>query len=402
MKLKHLLYSSVAVIGVAAFAAAVTAPGRAQQPAVAIDNDDIGGVVRGAGGPEAGVWVIAETTDLPTKFAKIVVTDDQGRYVIPDLPKAKYKVWVRGYGLVDSPKLDGEPGQQLNLTAVVAPNDAAAAQYYPAIYWYSMLKDPGPGSVRRQEQHPGETHPDRLAQAGQEHRLHRLPSARPGSDAHNSRRLRRVQDRRGGMDAANRSPGNPASRWPTSSPGISAERRTSISAIGPTASPRASCRKRKPSRPQGAERNVVVTSWEWGYREAISARPHLLRSAQPDRQCLWAALRLAGIRDRQHADPGSEGGQGDVLQDAGARSQHAGIARARSCREHAAAAAIRLLGRGEDLGYQGQQPQRHVRQERAAYGLRPRCAAWTIPLSARRDRSTPRPRCSRSTSRRGR
>ena len=69
----------------------------------------IGGVVTGPNGPEAGVWVIAETTDLPTKFAKIVVTDDQGRYLIPELPKAKYKVWVRGYGLVDSPKVDGEP-----------------------------------------------------------------------------------------------------------------------------------------------------------------------------------------------------------------------------------------------------------------------------------------------------
>ena len=73
------------------------------QPAadVAIDNDDIGGVVRSSRGPEAGVWVIAETTDLPTRFARMVVTDDQGRYVIPDLPKATYDVWVRGYGLVD-------------------------------------------------------------------------------------------------------------------------------------------------------------------------------------------------------------------------------------------------------------------------------------------------------------
>ena len=73
-------------------------------------------MVTGANGPEAGVWVIAETTDLPTRYAKMVVTDDQGRYVVPDLPKAKYKVWVRGYGLVDSPKVDGEPGKQLNLT----------------------------------------------------------------------------------------------------------------------------------------------------------------------------------------------------------------------------------------------------------------------------------------------
>ena len=86
--------------------------------------------------------MIAETTDLPTKYAKIVVTDDQGRYVVPDLPKAKYKVWVRGYGLVDSPKIDSEPGKHLNLTAVMAPNAAAAAQYYPAIYWYSMMKIP--------------------------------------------------------------------------------------------------------------------------------------------------------------------------------------------------------------------------------------------------------------------
>src|SRR5947207_11992088 len=90
---------------------------------VAIDPDDIGGVVTSSKGPEAGVWVIAETTDLGTKMSRTVVTDDQGRYVIPDLPKGKYKVWVRGYGLVDSPKVDSEPGKQLNLTATIAPNE---------------------------------------------------------------------------------------------------------------------------------------------------------------------------------------------------------------------------------------------------------------------------------------
>src|SRR5712692_3458595 len=146
MTMKQRLCLSVAAVGVLAFAAAAPAQVNAQvraQTAVAIDNDDIGGVVTGANGPEAGVWVIAETTDLPTRYAKMVVTDDQGRYVVPDLPKAKYKVWVRGYGLVDSPKVDGEPGKQLNLKAVPAPNEAAAAKYYPAIYWYSMLKIPG-------------------------------------------------------------------------------------------------------------------------------------------------------------------------------------------------------------------------------------------------------------------
>ena len=142
MSLRQVLFSTVGAIGIAAMAVAVPAPAGAQQAAVAIDNDDIGGVVTGANGPEAGVWVIAETTELPTKYAKIVVTDDQGRYVIPDLPNANYQVWVRGYGLVDSPKVRAKPGQQLNLTAVPAPNERAAAQYYPAIYWYAMMKIP--------------------------------------------------------------------------------------------------------------------------------------------------------------------------------------------------------------------------------------------------------------------
>src|SRR5215831_2678469 len=89
---------------------------------VRIDADDIGGVVTGAKGPEAGVWVVAETKDLPTKYIKIVVTDDQGRYLLPDLPKANYDIWVRGYGLVDSPKVKGTPGATLNLKSVAAPN----------------------------------------------------------------------------------------------------------------------------------------------------------------------------------------------------------------------------------------------------------------------------------------
>src|SRR5881394_1567210 len=116
--------------------------GAQQVAAVAIDNDDIGGVVTGANGPEAGVWVIAETTDLPTRYIKSVVTDDQGRYVIPDLPTANYDVWVRGYGLVDSPKMRAKPGQTVNHNAVTAPNERAAAHYYPAIYWYAMMKIP--------------------------------------------------------------------------------------------------------------------------------------------------------------------------------------------------------------------------------------------------------------------
>ena len=62
--------------------------------------------------------------------------------MIPDLPNAKYRVWVRGYGLVNSAKVDAEPGKLLDLKAEVAPNLADAARYYPANYWYSMLKIP--------------------------------------------------------------------------------------------------------------------------------------------------------------------------------------------------------------------------------------------------------------------
>jgi hypothetical protein len=132
---------------VIAFGASLTAPAaisapQSAAPTVRIDGDDIGGVVTGANGPEAGVWVIAETADLPTKFAKIVVTDDQGRYVLPDLPKANYKVWARGYGLVDSSKVQVTPGKIVNLTATPAPNPHAAAEYYPASYWYSLLRVP--------------------------------------------------------------------------------------------------------------------------------------------------------------------------------------------------------------------------------------------------------------------
>jgi hypothetical protein len=107
-----------------------------------VGTSDIGGTVAGPQGPEAGVWVIAETNDLPTRYAKIVVTDNDGRFVIPDLPSASYNVWVRGYGLADSPKVRSTPGATLNLKAIPASSAAAAAQYYPPIYWYSLLGIP--------------------------------------------------------------------------------------------------------------------------------------------------------------------------------------------------------------------------------------------------------------------
>lgn len=147
MKRNSVLGSGVLGVGVgvslfvvASFVA--LSAGQPASPSVAVDADDLGGVVTSTKGPEAGVWVIAETTDLPTKFAKIVVTDDQGRYVVPDLPKASFSVWVRGYGLVDSPKVQTPAGRVLNLTAIVAPSPRAAAEYYPAGFWFSLLRVP--------------------------------------------------------------------------------------------------------------------------------------------------------------------------------------------------------------------------------------------------------------------
>jgi hypothetical protein len=119
----------------------------AQGPAVAIDANDIGGVVRSAKGPEGGVWVIAETDAFGTRYAKIVVTDDQGRYLVPDLPSANYKLWVRGYGLADSARTDATPGKIANLTAALAPDAATAAKVYPAAFWYAMMKLPQDAEV---------------------------------------------------------------------------------------------------------------------------------------------------------------------------------------------------------------------------------------------------------------
>src|SRR5437867_1923390 len=138
----NLKVASLALAGVLAVSFSWVNAQQGGGAAVALDPDDIGGGVTSSKGPEAGVWVIAETTDLPTKFARMVVTDDQGRYLLPDLPPANYQVFVRGYGLVDSARVPAKPGQHLDLNAVVAPDGRAAAQVYPANYWLSLLEIP--------------------------------------------------------------------------------------------------------------------------------------------------------------------------------------------------------------------------------------------------------------------
>jgi len=252
-------------IGLAVFTPWLLVGSHAQQPAragaPAIDADDIGGVVSGPNGPEAGVWVIAETHDLPVRYIKIVVTDDQGRYVIPDLPRARYEVWARGYGLVDSAKSTSEPGKIVNVTARPAPTPADAARYYPAIYWYSMLKIPTKAEMDAHEGFAGNMTQQRWLGAVKNlgcvgcHQLGQLSTrtipASLGPFASGAEAWkRRVQSGQAGEMMFGQLNGlGPASfkfygdwtdrvakgEWPHT----------------------------KPSRPQGAERNIVVTLRDW-------------------------------------------------------------------------------------------------------------------------------------------
>ena len=126
----------------AVMAALAASLGAVQEPGTVAEAADLRGVVRSPAGPEAGVWVIAETDDLDTLFRKIVVTGDDGRFLVPDLPAAAYRVWVRGYGLLDSEPVTARPGEAVALEARLAATPQEAAAVYPANYWYSLLEPP--------------------------------------------------------------------------------------------------------------------------------------------------------------------------------------------------------------------------------------------------------------------
>ena len=124
-------------------AASMRSPSAQQGRRPASSQGYITGVVRSDSVPQAGVWVIAETKDLPTPFTKIVVTDDRGRFMLPELPEATYSVWVRGYGLVDSPQVQMKPGPtSLTLIATPASTPQEAAKVYPGNYWLSLMEPP--------------------------------------------------------------------------------------------------------------------------------------------------------------------------------------------------------------------------------------------------------------------
>jgi hypothetical protein len=262
-------HASTLVLGLGVFlVASLSGMNALQAPPtqISLDNDDIGGVVTGPRGPEAGVWVIAETTDLNTKLVKIVVTDDSGRYVLPDLPTANYRVWVRGYGLIDSPSVRTTPGKTLNLTATQAPNPRAAADYYPAGYWFSLLKVPG------KSEFPG-TGPDgngiaptmrtqaewvRNLKSGGCWACHQLgnkatreiPKALGNFPSTAAAWDRRIKSGQAGTQMSGAL--NGFGRQRILSAFADWTDRIAGGEVPPT-----------PPRPQGVERNVVITQWDW-------------------------------------------------------------------------------------------------------------------------------------------
>jgi hypothetical protein len=242
----------------------VTAPDIVEEAArfspslsIPMDSDDIAGVVTSDNGPEAGVWVIAATDDLQTRFLRIVVTDDLGRYLIPDLPEANYRLWVRGYGLQDSQAVEATPGSRINLQAIVAPDEETAAQVYPAAYWYAMMSLPTeeelasiPNGLNGYLTNMKNMSCIGCHQIGQK-ATRTIPANLGSFDASHEAWMRRLQSGQAGGNmigsAAGQMQGLPfkyLGEW------------TDRIAAGEL--PHA-----KPERPQGLERNVVLTLRDW-------------------------------------------------------------------------------------------------------------------------------------------
>ena len=257
----------VAVAGMSNGAMAAAATG------IPTAADGIGGVVTGAKGPEAGVWVIAETHDLPTRFIKIVVTDDQGRFFLPELPIAKYDLFVRGYGLVDSKRVPGAPGKNQNLTAVVAPDAKAAAQYYPPNYWYSLLRVPAendfPGTGPKGNGiAPGmRTQQLWLQQASNGcQTCHQMgtPATRYLTDNTPEGWAERITKSRSDGDQAIGNHGSDhAAAMGNGMTGFGRQRGLAMWADWTQRVEKGELPAEAPPRPQGIERNLVLTSYDW-------------------------------------------------------------------------------------------------------------------------------------------
>ena len=264
-------WAQFALIGLVLIAGAAIYPLTALQTPQGNPDGYIRGTVRSSNGPEAGVWVIAETKDLPTGFIKIVVTDDQGRYVLPQLPTANYSVWVRGYGLADSKPIQAKPtagnnnnAPQTNLTAVIAKDKIEAAKVYPGNYWMSMLEPPaksafpigtgGPQQSLEQWMHQMKSSCNFCHQLGNpitrtlDHVFKAKPELKTSQEAWDYRL-------RTGVRGGNMS---------SSADGLNRPYALKMFADWTDRIAKGETPAVTPPRPTGIERNVVVTLWDWG------------------------------------------------------------------------------------------------------------------------------------------
>ena len=257
-----ILSPRIILLGVSAFLAASLFSTSATQ----MMNDVIVGTVTSSAGPEAGVWVIAETTDLPTRYIKEVVTDDQGRYLIPGLPHARYTVWARGYGLVDSPKVETQPGKRVDLKPTVAPDRKTAAYYYPANYWYALLQVP------EENEFPGTAASGNGISSNVKSQAQWIHLIKTDS-CESCHQLGNQYTRTIPAMFSNLDPAQAWMRRPQSGQAgsammgglsqLGAPRATKQFADWTTRIANGELPAEAPPRPQGIERNVVITQWDW-------------------------------------------------------------------------------------------------------------------------------------------
>jgi len=242
----------LAWILVAAWCVAARVSIGGQTPGLTIEKNSIGGTVMNSatGKAEAGVWVIAETKSLQTPFRKIVVTDDQGRYLVPDLPAGSYELWVRGYGLKDSDHVKGALGANVKLQAVNAATPQEAAKIYPASYWMSLLQAPPMGELPVKYKSQDEWLATLRNGCNHCHELGMAPTRIYTTAKDWDAMFLRAKGMHQELDGLGRTQVEKMlADWGT---------RIANGEVPP-----------QPPRPAGIERNVVVSQWDWGFPESF-------------------------------------------------------------------------------------------------------------------------------------
>jgi hypothetical protein len=159
--------------------------------------------------------------------------------------------------LVDSQAVQATPGRHLDLTAIIAPNPRVAAEVYPAGYWYSLLRIPPKnafpiGEVQSQEQYIFQVKGCVICHQLGNKATRDIPSSLGPFSSSAQAWERRVRSGQVGFGMI-----NAVSRLGSRQQGLAVfadwTDRIAAGEVPPA-----------PTRPQGIERNLVITSWEAG------------------------------------------------------------------------------------------------------------------------------------------